>query len=79
MEVKQIGAIIRFHRKKAGLSQAELGELAGLGKTVIFDIEKGKLSVRFDTLIKVMEVLNIQIQLHSPLMELFKESLNEKG
>lgn len=79
MDVNQIAAIIRFHRKKSGLSQAELGSLAGLGKTVIFDIEKGKLSVRLSTLLKVMHVLNIQMELTSPIMELFKGEANEKG
>jgi y4mF family transcriptional regulator len=80
----QFAAIIRFHRKKSGLSQAELAMLAGLGKTVIFDIEKGKQSIRFDTLLKVMKVLNITIQFQSPLMNLFyatntKEIIDEKS
>lgn len=79
MDANQIAAIIHFHRKKSGLSQSGLAKLAGLGKTVIFDIEKGKLSVRFDTLLKVMKVLNIKIELQSPLMGLFKEQLNEKS
>ena len=79
MDVNQIAAIIRFHRKKSGLSQAGLARLAGLGKTVIFDIEKGKLSVRLDTLLKVLDILNIKIEFQSQLMALFKESLNEKG
>ncbi len=74
MEPNQIASIVHFHRKKSGLSQAELAKLAGLGKTVIFDIEKGKLSVRLDTLLKVLKVLNIKIELHSPLMILYKES-----
>jgi y4mF family transcriptional regulator len=79
MDVNQIAKLVRFHRKEAELSQAELGRLAGLGKTVIFDIEKGKLSIRVDTLLKVMKVLNIQIEFQSPLVELFKKDLNEKS
>lgn len=71
-----VGEIIRFHRKKAGLSQQELAKIAGLGKTVIFDIEKGKLSVRFDTLLKVMKVLNLEIDFQSPLMCLFEKELD---
>lgn len=43
MNKDKIAEMIRFHRKKSGLSQAELGFIAGLGKTVIFDVEKGKL------------------------------------
>ena len=49
MDSKYLGPIIRFHRKKAQLSQEELGKLAGLRKTVVFDIENGKSSIRFDT------------------------------
>lgn len=71
MNPNQFTDIIRFHRKKSGLSQTELARLAGLGKTVIFDIERGKQSIRFDTLLKVMKVLNISIQFQSPLMDLF--------
>lgn len=79
MDVNNIASIVRFHRKKSGPSQMEIAKLAGVGKTVVFDIEKGKLSVRLDTLLKVLNVLNIQIELHSQLMSLYKESLNEKG
>jgi DNA-binding XRE family transcriptional regulator len=42
--------IVRQHRKLSGLSQAQLAKVAGVGKTVIFDIEHGKESVQFDTL-----------------------------
>ena len=74
---QQLGRIIHFHRKKSGLSQQGLAELAGLGKTVVFDMEKGKLTVRFDSLLKVFEVLNIKIDLQSPLMNTYRETLNE--
>jgi y4mF family transcriptional regulator len=78
MDIEQrLGRIIHFHRKKSGLSQQGLAELAGLGKTVVFDMEKGKLTVRFDSLLKVFEVLNIKIELQSPLMNLYRETLNE--
>lgn len=79
MDPYRLGALIRFHRKKSGLSQSELGHLSGLGKTVIFDVEKGKLSVRFDTLLKILHVLNIKIEFKSQLMSLFNEGLHEKG
>ena len=74
-----IGKMVRFHRKKSRLSQAELAKFAGTGKTVIFDIEKGKLSTRLDTLLKVLKVLNIKLDFQRPLMTLFQENLNEKG
>ncbi|WP_050750522.1 helix-turn-helix domain-containing protein [Legionella pneumophila] len=40
--------------------------LAGVGKTVIYDIEKGKESVRLNTLLKVLDVLNIQMKFETP-------------
>jgi len=61
--------IVRQHRRSSGLSQSELAKIAGVGKTVIFDIEHGKESVQFDTLKKVLEALNIHFIFQSPLIE----------
>ena len=61
--------VVREHRRVSGLSQSELAKLAGVGKTVVFDIEHGKESVQFDTLKKVLAALNIQVVLQSPLIE----------
>lgn len=65
----EISQMIRDHRKAAGLSQKELGELAGLGKTVIYDLEKGKRTVKWETLLAVLHALNIRINFNSPLMD----------
>ena len=59
--------IVREYRKKSGLSQRELARLAGVGKTVVFDIEHGKQSVQFDTVLKVLKVLNISMGFQGPL------------
>ena len=71
MRVNQtrFGDSIRQHRKLAGLSQLELAKLAGVGKTVVFDLEHGKESVQLDTLKKELVVLNIQLELRSPVIE----------
>ncbi len=71
--------IVRFHRKKAGLSQKKLADLAGLGKTVVYDIEQGKLTIRFDTLLKLLTVLNISIEFCSPFMEEVSKDMYEKS
>lgn len=63
----EIGAAVRRHRGIAGLTQKELAELSGVGKTAVFDIEKGKPTVRLDTLMAVLDVLNVQMRLDSPL------------
>ncbi len=71
--IEKIGDIIKFHRKKSGLSRAELSILAGVGKTVIFDIEHGKDTIRLTTLIKVCNALGIKISLDSKLMQMYTE------
>jgi len=76
---QELKEIIRMHRKAAKLSRVKLAELAGVGKTVIYDIEKGKESVQLDTLRKILKVLNIKIVLTSPLMENLQINPNEKG
>ncbi|MGE0087763.1 MAG: helix-turn-helix domain-containing protein [Desulfococcaceae bacterium] len=72
-QISGIGRIIHFHRKQSGLSRVDLADIAGVGKTVIFDIEHGKESVRLNTLIRVAEALNISLYLNSPLMAEFEK------
>jgi y4mF family transcriptional regulator len=62
-----LGALIKDHRKKAGLTQLELANLAGVGKTTVFDIEKNKESIRWNNLLAILHVLNIKIEFKSPL------------
>jgi HTH-type transcriptional regulator/antitoxin HipB len=65
----ELSNIVRQHRRVSGLSQSELAKLAGVGKTVVFDIEHGKESIQFDTLKKVLAALNIQVVLQSPFID----------
>jgi len=76
---QELAEVIRLHRKAAKLSRVQLAELAGVGKTVVYDIEKGKESVQLDTLRKILKVLNIKIGLTSPLMDHLIKQGNEKG
>lgn len=62
-----LGTLIKAHRKEAGLTQLELANLAGIGKTTVFDIEKNKETVRWSNLLAVLEVLNIKVEFKSPL------------
>lgn len=74
-----IGKMILFHRKKSGLSRNALAEIAGIGKTSLFNIENEQGDVRLDTLLKVMKTLNISISFDSPLMKLFRENEDENS
>lgn len=57
---------MRRYRKSAGLSRRDLADLAGVGKTVVFDIEHGKESVRMSTLRRLLEALNLRLRLEGP-------------
>lgn len=74
------GTLIRYHRKKAGMSRRELALLAGTGQTVIYQLEHGKQSVRLDVLLKIMAALNLTFQIEGPFLDEFnalKEDQNE--
>jgi HTH-type transcriptional regulator / antitoxin HipB len=62
-----LSELILHTRKSANLTQSELAELAGVGKTVIWDLEHGKRTIRLETLLKVLASLNIDIIARSPI------------
>lgn len=70
----KLGQLIHRQRTHQGLSRIALAEKAGVGKTVVYDVEKGKASVQFDTLTKILRALNIQLRFCTDdLMISFKE------
>jgi HTH-type transcriptional regulator / antitoxin HipB len=77
--ISNLGRIIQFHRKQARLSRIELADIAGVGKTVIYDIETGKETIQMKTLLKILGALNISIALESPLMERYQEGSNAES
>ncbi len=78
MDAKKIGQVVLFHRKTAGLSREACAELAGVGKTVVYDLEQGKPTIQLDTLQKILAVLNIKIVLESPMMQKFEQEISKK-
>ena len=70
----EIPELVIMHRKKSGLSQQKLAKLAGVGKTVIFDLEHGKMTIRLNTLLRILDALNIEARLSSPLLQAVKEN-----
>ena len=77
MESQSLGRIVRYHRDRAGLSRKDLATIAGVGKTVIYDIEHGKETVQLRSLLKVLHALNISMQVDSPLMEGYHAETNK--
>lgn len=70
MTSAEIAKMVLYYRKKSGLSQQELARLAGVGKTSIFDIEKAKSTIQLNTLLSVLNTLNIEIKLIPPFAQL---------
>lgn len=79
MQPEELADILKMHRKAAKLSRVKLAEMAGVGKTVIYDIEKGKETVQLNTLFKILKVLNIKLQFISPLIVNQQKTVNEKS
>jgi len=63
---QQLGKMIHHSRKKRGWSRMHLAACAGVGKTVIFDIERGKATVKAATLLKVLTALEIKMLFRTP-------------
>jgi HTH-type transcriptional regulator/antitoxin HipB len=78
VSVQLMGEAVRYHRRRAGLSQRGLADLAGVGKTSVFDIEKGKPTVRLATLVAVLRVLNIDLAMDGPLMSEFVSTRSKR-
>jgi HTH-type transcriptional regulator / antitoxin HipB len=53
-------------RKLAGLTQKELADLAGVAKNLVYELEKGKMTIRYSNLLKVLNVLNIEVKYSLP-------------
>ena len=62
-ERKRIGELITTIRKEKGLTQLELAEQSGLGRSHIVHIEKGDYNVRLDTLSIIAKTLECEITL----------------
>lgn len=67
MDSFDLGLFVKEHRKQAGLTQLELANLAGVGKTTVFDIEKNKETVRWNNILSILKVLNIEVKFISPI------------
>lgn len=59
----QIGNLIRRARRKRGLTQAQLGERAGLRQETISLVENGHPAARLDTILGMLAALDLEFQI----------------
>ena len=60
---EQIGNTIRRARKKAGMSQSELGEKTGLRQGTISQIEKGHPAAKLETILAIISALDLELRI----------------
>ena len=55
------GQIVRTARENRGLTVMELADKTGLHFTAIYSIEKGKVSPKMDTMLRIMNALDYDL------------------
>jgi y4mF family transcriptional regulator len=71
----RLGAAARARRRDLGLSQAALCDLAGVGPAFLYQLERGKPTLRLDKLLAVLEVLGLEFCLRPGKATLVVEGL----
>jgi len=61
------------------MSRVQLAALAEVGKTAVYDLEHGKTTLQLETLSRILNALNIHIELTSPLIDLYMEEENAES
>lgn len=62
----EVGSRIRARRTELGLKQQELADLAGCSTRFVHTVEAGKVTVRLDKLLDVLEVLGLHLTVVGP-------------
>jgi HTH-type transcriptional regulator/antitoxin HipB len=81
MQTQQLASLIRFHRKRAGLSQNELAEHAGVSRYVVQDLEAAGGRTTWTRLLAVLETLSIDLAPAGSLVDEWRarEAADSKG
>ena len=58
-DMREIGNKLLAIRKRTGMTQAELAEVAGLSMRTYADIERGSVNMRVETILRICEALRI--------------------
>lgn len=61
MGPRELGALMRQERRRRGLTQIELADLAEVSDRFVRDVEKGKPSAEVGRVMAVLEVLGLEL------------------
>lgn len=59
LDMREVGNKLLAIRKHAGMTQAEVAEVAGLSSRTYADIERGTVNMRVETILRICEALHI--------------------
>lgn len=66
LDVADLGAVIRGYRKSLGMTQVVAAREAGVGPRFLGELENGKETVQFGTVLQVMESLGMGFYVELP-------------
>lgn len=72
MRSEELGSLITFHRKKAGLTQIQLAKLAGVSRFIVQELEAAKGRTTWRHLESVLVVLNLRLEPQGPLVDAWR-------
>jgi transcriptional regulator with XRE-family HTH domain len=58
-----VGPAIRKYREEAGLTQAELADMAGLNRTYLSDLERSKETEQLRRILRILKLLGVRATL----------------
>jgi HTH-type transcriptional regulator/antitoxin HipB len=73
MQSEVLGSLVSFHRKKAGLTQMQLAELAGVSRFIVQELEAGKGRTTWKHLESVLQALNLRFEPSGPLVDEWRQ------
>lgn len=69
MTLQEIGKIIKERRKKLGINQQTLADLAVVAVNTVVAIERGEGNPQLTTLLTILNTLGLQIDIHLKQLE----------
>ena len=63
MDIKGIGSVLRVRRKFLRITQEDLADISGISERTLRDIEKGLANPELASLLKLCEVLGLEISI----------------
>lgn len=64
MTVQEIGIIVRERRKKLGINQQTLADLASVAVNTVLSIERGESNPQLLTLLTILDTLGLQLDIN---------------